>query len=202
MGKAASRNANPNPKRKPPKKLAKTVLGSTVHPPPRSLVYHEEHQSRPRSLVPVLRLRLKFEVNLTFVFAFAVKVVVNINNDNILLLLLFSSFPRRISLAFVSFPLSNLLRAIRAVPCLLRVCFALLSPDLLSFSPALLCMVVRAFFGTLLGTFFGRNPTWLAIPVGIGAGVYLEQTYRLPDVQLTFLEVQQYLAEMERKYRR
>ena len=92
----------------------------------------------------------------------------------------------------------------RSVLC--RVCFvsALLSCPLICslFSPALLCMVVRAFFGTLLGTFFGRNPTWLAIPVGIGAGVYLEQTYRLPDVQLTFLEVQQYLAEMERKYRR
>ena len=149
---------------------------------------------------------MKFEVNLTFVFAFAVQVVVNINN-NILLLpssLLFIPSPNLPRIKFVSFPLSlsNLLRAIRAVPCLLRVCFALLSPDLLSFSPALLCMVVRAFFGTLLGTFFGRNPTWLAIPVGIGAGVYLEQTYRLPDVQLTFLEVQQYLAEMERKYRR
>ena len=62
--------------------------------------------------------------------------------------------------------------------------------------------MLRAFVGTFLGTFLGNNPSWLGFGVGFGVGVYLEQSYNLPDVEQSVLELWDRALELERNYRK
>lgn len=63
-------------------------------------------------------------------------------------------------------------------------------------------MVLPSFLSSFLGTLLGRYPSLVLVPCGFAAGVYLDQTYNLPDVEVTAWEIYEYGKEMERKLRK